>query len=114
MLWTVGPFVRCYISKGNVKPFFEVNSSFGRDKTKIKSSDNYGYQSSEDEYIENVSIYGGWFGMATSIGKRASFDFMAGYSSLIYKEKEVLYNERTVTGTFGIRIGFTMYLGGKD
>ena len=107
-MWSVGPFVRYYIPTSSVKPFFEVNSGFGSSKFKYDYSD-----PSFDDYDSKSGIIslGGGAGVAVPIGSRVTFDAMLGYKRFTIKAKEDNDdNYRTVVGTFGFNLGFTVML----
>ena len=107
----VGPFVRYYFPVEKVKPFIEVNSSFGSIKQKYEYT-NSNYE--DEEYKYGLFLIGGGAGVAIPIGKRVTFDMMAGYNSLKFKEKEDNDdNYREIIGTFGFKFGFIVFLG-KD
>lgn len=109
--YALGPFVRYYFPVEKVKPFVEVNSSFGSIKQKYEYT-NSNYE--DDEYKYGLVLIGGGAGVAIPIGKRVTFDMMAGYNSLKFKEKEDNEdNDRTILGTFGLKFGFVVFLG-KD
>ena len=56
--------------------------------------------------------FGGGIGLAAPLGEKVTFDIMAGYDSLTVKDKEDNDdNYRTVIGTLGLKIGFTILLG---
>jgi hypothetical protein len=109
--YALGPFVRYYFPVQKVKPFIEANGSFGSLKYKNEYSDS---NLDDEEYKYSLFLIGGGAGVAIPIGKRASFDMMAGYNSLNFKEKEDNDdNYRTIIGTFGLKFGFIVFLG-KD
>jgi hypothetical protein len=107
--WTIfsaGPFARYYFTTKNVLPFLEGYAVFG---TAISKSTGGG-----DDYTDKsgISAYGGGLGLAIPIGEKAAFDFMFGYNSSKIKDKEDNEdNTRSITGTFGIRFGFVIFLG---
>ena len=103
-----GPFVRYYIPGGKVLPFLEGNATFGSSNLK----DEYTGGSNTSKYA--LSSFGGGLGIAVPIGEKVTFDVMAGYTSLTVKAKENNPNdERSVMGSFGIRLGFDLLLGSK-
>ena len=56
--------------------------------------------------------FGGGIGMAAPVSDRITFDVLVGYNSLTYKDKDDNDdNDRTVIGTFGIKLGFIIFLG---
>mgnify|MGYP006286550753 CR=1 FL=1 len=109
-LLSVGPFVRYYIPTSKVLPYFEISGSFGAINNKYDYSDNSNWE--DDEYKSSVMSIGGGVGLAAPLGERVTFDVLAGYNSLTVKGKEDNDdNDRTVIGTIGLKIGFTIMLG---
>lgn len=107
----VGPFVRYYFPVEKVKPFVEANSSFGAINYKYEYSDS---NMEDSDYKYGLFLLGGGAGVAIPIGKRATFDMMAGYNSLTFKEKDDNDdNYRNIIGTIGLKFGFVVFLG-KD
>ena len=101
-----GPFVRYYIPMDKVLPFFELNGSLGRVKTKY-SSDQY-----EDEYTSSLNSIGGGAGLAILLGRIVTFDMLAGYSRMIMKDKDDnADNWRDIYNSVGLKFGFTIILG---
>ena len=109
-LFGVGPFLRYYIPAGAVLPYFEVNSSFGTIKSKYKwNTDTF---TDEEESKTALTSIGGGVGVAVPLGEHATFDFLAGFNSFTYKEKDDNEdNERIVIGTLALKAGFSFYLG---
>jgi hypothetical protein len=108
-VFSVGPFARYYIPTSTVLPFLEVSGSFGSVKSKIDSGDN-SFPTQEDTF--NLINFGGGVGLAAPLGEKVTFDVSAGYYSTTIKEKEDNpNNDRSVIGTLGLKIGFTVYLG---
>jgi hypothetical protein len=107
-LYCIGPFARYYVPTGKVLPFFELGTSVGS----MKNKSTYGSSTNEDN--SGIFIIGGSLGIAAPLGDRASFDVSLGYNSMTVKAKENNpNNERTITGTVGLKLGFSFYLG-KD
>ena len=99
----VGPFIRYYLPAEKIAPFFEANAVFGSRKYKWDPSD-------EDK--SSLFAIGGGAGVAVPLGDKVTFDLLIGYNS--YEEKDKEDNEdnfRTVTGTFGIKFGFIVFIG---
>ena len=106
-LFAAGPFVRYYIPASTVLPFVQVGGAFGRINTKFDNS-----FIGEQESKSNVVAFGGGAGIAAPLGEKVMLDIMAGYNSLTVKDAEDNDdNDRTVTGTIALRIGFTVFLG---
>jgi hypothetical protein len=102
----LGPFVRYYISGSKVMPFFEVSSLFG------SVTDKYEYLDTSNTSKTGMTSIGAGAGIAAKIGDKVTFDLMAGYNSMTAKPKENNPNdERTVQGTFGFKLGFTIIFG---
>ena len=107
-LLSVGPFVRYYIPTSKVLPYFEISGSFGAINDKYSDNSN----GEDEEYKSSVMSIGGGIGLAAPLGERVTFDVLAGYNSLTVKNKEGNDdNDRTVIGTLGLKIGFTIMLG---
>jgi hypothetical protein len=107
-LLMAGPFVRYYLPAKKILPFAEVNAIFGSAKYK----DEYEGGSSEDKSA--LHSFGGGLGVAAPLGEKVTLDFMIGYNSLTIKSKEDNPDDdRMVMGTFGIKVGFLVFLGGK-
>ena len=82
---------------------------FGSEKMKWTSSNG------EDEDKSKILSYGGGFGVAFPLGKHLAFDLIANYNSYSSKaEEDNEDNYRTVTGTFGIKFGFIIFLAKKE
>ena len=106
-LIAAGPFVRYYIPTTRVLPFVEVGASFGRVITKYDG----GFLDGE-EFKTNLRSIGGGVGVAAPLGDKVTLDIMAGYQSITIKADENNDdNDRTVTGTIALRLGFTVFLG---
>jgi hypothetical protein len=109
-LLSVGPFIRYYIPTSKVLPFFEINGSFGSINNKSDYRDNTNWE--DEEYKSSVMSIGGGIGIAAPLSDRVIFDVLVGYNSLTVKDKEDNDdNDRTVIGTLGLKIGFTVLLG---
>ena len=109
-VFSAGPFIRYYIPTSKVLPFFEISGSFGGINYKSDYSDNTYWEDSE--YKSSIMSFGGGIGLAAPLGERIMFDVLAGYDSLTIKDKEDNDdNYRTVIGTLGLKIGFTVLLG---
>ena len=102
-----GPFIRYYFPTEKVMPYIELNSLFGSTKSKYELE-----MLGDDESKENFSSIGGGLGVAIPIGNRVSFDTLLGYNSYKTKVKdESSYESSDTYGTFGLKMGFTVYLG---
>lgn len=108
-IFTVGPFVRYYIPTSSILPFLELSGSFGSAKTKNE----YGSPFIDDsEFVASIVTFGGGAGVALPLGEKVTFDVSAGYYSTTIKDKEDNPdNDRTVIGTLGLKLGFTVFLG---
>ena len=106
-MFGAGPFARYYVPSEKARPFIEVNGSFGSVISKYEPKDG---ETSEDK--ASIMSFGGGIGIAVPINDKVTFDVMAGYTSLTYKDKDDNEdNDRTVIGTIGIKLGFIIFLG---
>lgn len=102
-LFGAGPFVRYYIPVGKVLPFLEGDGVFGGVSSKMNNN-----SANKSSFL---ALSGG-VGIAASLGDKVTFDAMVGYNSLVVKATQNNPdNEREVTGTIGLKLGFTVYLG---
>lgn len=102
----LGPFVRYYIPGSKVMPFFEVSSLFGSINEKYKD------QSYSSSSKSSMSSIGGGAGLAVKLGDKVTFDILAGYNSMTEKAKQNNpYDQRTVQGTLGVKLGFVAIFG---
>lgn len=105
-LYAAGPFARYYFPVGKVYPFVEAGATIG---SGIQKSS---IDSDTETYKSSVFAYGGGAGLAIPLGDKVTFDFLAGYNSTTIKDKDDNPdNERTVSGTFGIKFGFLVFIG---
>ena len=103
-----GPFVRYYIPTKKVLPYAEGLYSVG---TRINKSI---WEDGENTYKYGVQIYSVGVGVAIPLGEKASFDALVGYQSTTYKAKQDNENNyRTIIGTVGLKLGFTILLGSE-
>ena len=108
-LYGAGPFVRYYIPKSKIIPFFELNSIYGIYKEKYSYS--IGDNLYENEYYTRFSTFGGSVGIAVPISKKVNFDILAGYSYFISKVlKNNPRNYKEIEGKVGLKLGFTILL----
>ena len=97
----IGPFLRYYLPLKKVAPFAEVEGSFGSAVNKYSSGN----------YKSSISSFLGGIGLAVPVGDKFAFDLMGGYVSTTTKaEQNNPNNERDILGTFGIKVGFHIYL----
>jgi hypothetical protein len=98
----IGPFVRYYYPLKKVYPYAEVEAMFG----------SYKETWINDEYKEGLFMFGGGLGVAVPLGDKITFDAMAGYSHVSWTEKDEVEGEAYtyLSGGFGIRLGFSIYL----
>jgi len=107
-LLMAGPFIRYYLPVKKILPFAEVNAIFGLSKYK------YEYEGGSSEDKSALHSFGGGLGVAAPLGEKVTLDLMLGYNSFSIKSKEDNPDdERMVMGTFGIKVGFIVFLGGK-
>ena len=98
----IGPFVRYYYPLDKVYPFAELEALFGSYK------ETWG----EDIYKEGLVMIGGGLGVAVPLGEKVTFDALAGYTHVSWKQKDVVEGEAStyLSGGFGLRFGFSIYL----
>ncbi|UCH14680.1 MAG: outer membrane beta-barrel protein [Bacteroidales bacterium] len=105
-IFCAGPYARYYIPANNVSIFLEAGGAFGSYKDKYEPA-------TGDSDVDKTAImnFGGGLGIAAPLGERITLDVLAGYNSLTFKDKEDNEdNNRYVSGTFGIKLGFTILL----
>jgi hypothetical protein len=108
-LLSAGPFVRYYVPTSKVKPFMEISGAYGGINMKYKES-SYDDQTNKSSLIS----FGGGVGLAVTLGEKVTFDGMVGYNSMVIKDKkDNPDNNRSVIGTLGLNLGFTVYLGSE-
>lgn len=108
----VGPFVRYYIPAGKILPYLEITGGYGAEN--IWSRDTYSLYSHTSTSSSGLYSVGGGAGIAIPVGDRVTFDALLGYNSLTVKDPENnTDNQRTVMGTFGLKLGFSVLLGSK-
>ena len=108
----VGPFVRYYVPAGKILPYLEITGGYGAEN--IWSRDTYSLYSHTSTSSSGLYSVGGGAGIAIPIGDRVTFDALLGYNSLtVYAPVNNTDNQRTVTGTFGLKLGFSVLLGSK-
>ena len=66
----------------------------------------------ENVYKEGLVMFGGGIGVAVPLGDKITFDALAGYSHVSWKEKDEVEGEAYtyISGGFGIKLGFSIYL----
>lgn len=107
-IFSTGPFVRYYIPIKKVLPFAEATYSLG---SAISSAE---WEGDETSAKYGVQVYSVGIGVAIPLGEKASFDTLVGYHSTMYKAKqENENNNRTIVGTVGLKLGFTIFLGSE-
>ncbi|HEY6915721.1 MAG TPA: hypothetical protein VI413_13680, partial [Paludibacter sp.] len=108
----VGPFVRYYIPAGKILPYLEITGGYGAENS--WSRDTYSSYSYIRTSSSGLFSVGGGAGIAIPIGDKVTFDALLGYNSLtVYDPVNNTDNQRTVTGTFGLKLGFSVLLGSK-
>ncbi len=104
----VGPFARYYIPTKKVLPFAEAMYSVGSRRSKSI------WEDGENTYKYGIQLYSVGIGVAIPLGEKASFDTFVGYQSTLYKAKqENENNNRTIIGTIGLKLGFTIFVGSE-
>lgn len=110
LVYGFGPFARYYFPLKRVKPFAEAGVMLGRLENTTDYVHGMGSYNELKQMYNLFSITGG-AGTAFVISDKVTFDLMAGYSSFTQKNRADQYNDRTITGTIGLRFGVTVYLG---
>ena len=106
ILLAAGPLIRYYIPTKKVIPFAEAYYSMGF------YNGNSEYFDGESSFKGAVQYYGLGLGISIPLGEKVSFDALAGYSNSVTKEKEDNENnDRLVRGNFGLKLGFSVFLG---
>ena len=102
MVFGVGPFVRYYYPMEKFYPFAELETMFG----------SYREDWQGDIYKEGLMMVGVNIGAALPLGEKVTFDAMAGYSSITWtsKDEEDGETHKYMTGGFGLKMGFSVYL----
>ncbi len=107
---SAGPFIRYYFKGNRINPFLEGGLSFGTNKNTIEGSNPV--NGGDLEIESNLFSYAGGAGMAISLGNRVSFDAVLVYLRSQFKPKENNEdNSRTISNSFGLRLGFSIYIG---
>lgn len=107
-----GPFARYYFPRGKMYPFVEAGALFGQVKCEEKWEGSF--EDGEDVEKTSVSGFNAGAGVGLPLGEKVVLDMILGYQSLTFKEKEDNpENVRWVAGTFGLKVGFVVFLG-KD
>ncbi|NOY38567.1 MAG: porin family protein [Chlorobi bacterium] len=102
-LTAYGPFVRFYFSgEKKVVPFLEAKGSVGSWKTKSSFGANT-YRGKN-----SIISWSGGAGLAFYISDKISIDILAGYESLISKEKDSQDSSSSHNNTLGLAFGFTL------
>ena len=98
----IGPFIRYYYPLDKLYPFIEVESLIGTTKETW-----YG----DDEKSPFIMI-GVLIGASLPLGDNVTFDAAAGYLRASYKNTDAETEETVnyISGGFGLRLGFTIYL----
>ena len=102
----MGPFVRYYIPLSKIYPFAEISGSLGKEVIKFE------YEGNElQSYKTGIRIMSAGLGIAIPAGENLLFDLIAGYNSMVEKNKENNdSNRKEVTNSFGLKFGFSIFL----
>jgi hypothetical protein len=106
-IFLAGPFARYYVPVGKFLPFVEAEAGMGKYHDKWTGTYDY-----DDKY--DVFAMGAGAGVEFSVWNKAAFDFCLAYnwSSSKFKGANAV-EEKTVTGVFGLKVGFIVLLGGN-
>jgi outer membrane protein len=100
-IFCAGPFVRYYYPLTSFLPYAELNGAIGIETDKY----DYGSISGDDKW--NLIMFGGGVGAAVPLGERVTFDVLAGYNRLIYKQKGE--DDKEITGSVALKMGFLVF-----
>lgn len=103
-----GPFVRYYYPLDKFAPFVEAEALFGRYKDKWPTSGGSEYFEEKNSFI----LMNLFLGAAVPLGDKVTFDILAGYmhSSFDFSDEEDTEEYKEITGGFGIKMGFSIFL----
>jgi len=101
-IFCVGPFIRYYYTLPKFSPYAEINGAIGTE------TDKYDYANLEGDDKWSLKMFGIGIGAAMPLGERVTFDALAGYNSISYKQKGE--EEIEIIGSIGLKMGFTVFL----
>ena len=105
MQYAFGVFLRYDLPSPKVHPFAEINYSAGNGIHKCSTIDYSG------EFRYRMRLIGFGIGAVYPIGEKVSFTSMAGYQSILIKNKEEnKQKERSMAGTIGLKFGVSVIL----
>jgi outer membrane protein len=98
----IAPFLRYFFLNGKVKPFLEVEGGYS--SISVSGSNNSYYN----------TVFGAGGGLAIFLTKSAALDLSLNYRTYNYNTTTSgNYNISTTGNTFGLQVGFLVYLGGS-
>lgn len=99
------PYLRYYYPLEKLYPFVELNGGLGINRLKTETS------SYDNQVKWGVTMFGGGVGVALPVVERVTLDVMAFYSNVIYKRDLQGETSKEIYGSFGVKLGFMVYLG---
>ena len=104
----LAPFIRAYIGSSKLRPF--VNATVGFTQ-QWYSSTNFN-TTNQVKNSDNFFTYGGAVGVAYFVNQNVSLDASLGYSGGEQRNTADLLNgATTLPGSFGLNVGFRLFLG---
>lgn len=111
--YSVGPFIRYYFQGKTIKPIIEGGVSFGKSTNTVEGANPV--DGGDLDFDSNIFSFGGGAGIAVFFGNQVSFDTMLVYLNSQTKPTDNNdNNSRSVLSSFGLRLGFSIYLGNSS
>ncbi|MEO0573112.1 MAG: outer membrane beta-barrel protein [Bacteroidota bacterium] len=108
--YSAGPFIRYYFKGEKVRPIVEGGVSFGRSNNTNEGANPV--DGSDLEFSSNLFAFGAGAGLAVTLGDKVSFDVLLVYlNSQVKPTENNNNNSRSISSSFGLRLGFSIYLG---
>ncbi len=100
-IFCAGPFVRYYYPLAQFSPYAELNGAIGTE------TDKYNYRGIDGDDKWSLKMFGAGIGAAMPLGDRVTFDVMAGYNYLTYKQEGE--DETEIIGSLALKMGFIVF-----
>ena len=108
--YSAGPFTRYYFKGEKVRPIIEGGVSFGSSTNTNEGANPV--DGSDLEFDSNLFSFAGGAGIAVNLGDTVSFDALLAYlNSQVKPSENNDNNSRSIVSSFGLRLGFSIYLG---